>query len=150
MNNQQPKKGIIIGAIVLITIVAVYFLMRPASNNNEQNNNYQNNNSNNNNNTETLYKTVSAKELSDSDDNKEYINKKIKITGLVVTKDKKENQYIQAPGLMSYFYVSCGNESSLNIKEGDQISIIGIVEDSVWTTDHNFQIINCSVEQEKN
>lgn len=143
MNNQQSKKGIIIIiGIVVIIILSAYFLMKPKSNDNEPNKDNHPNNDN----TETLYKTVSARDLSKSDDNKEYINKKIKITDLVVTKDTKGHQFIQAPGLMSYFYVSCENESSLNIKEGDQISIVGVVEDSIWTTDRTFQMKNCVVE----
>ncbi len=160
--SNNPKNNnsilIIIGIIAVLVIgIGAFCLGSSLSNNDEKNSSdkdkvQEKKEDNKDNKTDsdkelTLYKTVSSKDLADligTDSYKEYLNKKITITDLEVS-ISDDTTILKVPGLVSYFYVLCDNVDSLEIKDGDAISITGIVEDSAFTNSGTFRMKSCSV-----
>ena len=154
MPNQQPnnKKNntntiIIIIVLVLVIVLVGYMIFLKVNSNNNINNN-QTENNNNTNEPTTIYKTISSKDLYDnntigSNFYKEYINKKVTITDLVVGIDG-DLITLSAPGLRS-FHVYCDNASSMGLTNGNTISVTGVVyENTPWSSDNNFYMKNCT------
>lgn len=144
--NGNKKNKIII--IVVIVVAALLFLARISRVvMNSSSTNTQNGQNTNSTDSYSLYKTVSAKELVDSKAKNytdEYKNKKVKVTDLVVKKDRDGSLSLSAPG-MRYFTVICNNVSSLNLVEGQSVSITGVVENNAFTYDGVWHMKNCSV-----
>ncbi len=156
-NSNNNKKIIIIAVVAVLVVALVAFSLGSVlSKNNKKEPNFQEQDKDSNEENHSasdsddrelpLYATISSKELANSvstDNYKEYINKKITITDLIVSAGEDKN-FIHSPGF-TYFYVSCENEDSLEIQDGDKISITGIVKDDIFTNSANFIMKNCSV-----
>ncbi len=88
--------------------------------------------------------TFTAKELAndETDIYKKYINKKVTISGLSVSA-KDGSTLIKLPSMLM-FYVSCDNVDSLNLKDGDNVTVTGIILDSTYTN-YDLKMTSCSV-----
>lgn len=92
-----------------------------------------------------IYKTVAIEDLNKAwkeNDNyyKEYIGKKIKVTGGKVD----DTGFITTDKLQT-ISISCSNKNSLNLKEGETVSVTGVVGD--LTTQMLMYMDNCTIEK---
>ncbi len=92
-----------------------------------------------------LYKTVAIEDLNKAwkeNDNyyKEYIGKKIKVTG-----GKVDGSGFITTDKFQTVSISCNNRNSLNLKEGEIVSVTGVVGD--LTTQMLMYMDNCTIEK---
>ncbi len=96
-------------------------------------------------NSQSLYKTMTIKELNDETDKDgnaylNYTNKKIKVTNLKVSEGK-----LFAAETLVTVTLSCRNINSLDVKPGETVSVTGVVDPS--SIKYTYFLNDCTVEK---